>query len=392
MKYDFDEIVDRKNTLSCKWDLADDGILPMWVADMDFRTAKPIVDALVNRAQSGVFGYSVYTDDVYEAITGWFKRRHNWEIEKEWIQFSPGIVPVLHAFTRIFVKSGEKILMNSPVYYPFFKSAERNGIEAVNSVLLNKNGRYEIDFEDFEKKAADPLVKMFYLCSPQNPGGRLWSRGELEKIGRICLENNVLVIADEIHCDLVYPGKKHISFGTLSDDIVDNSIICTAPTKTFNLAGLQISSVIIKNPELRKMYADYMTASGFDYGEAGTFGLEAIRAAYKYGDEWLDSLMEYINGNLEFLLNYVKENIPKAKVMVPDATYLVWIDFSDYKIDSRTLHKTLKYEGKIWLDEGYLFGKAGEGFERINIACPRKTLEEGLKRIKECINKMDSQR
>lgn len=392
MKYDFDEIVDRKNTLSCKWDLASDDILPMWVADMDFRTAKPIVDALVNRAQSGVFGYSVYTDDVYEAITGWFKRRHNWEIEKEWIQFSPGIVPALHAFTRIFVKSGEKILMNSPVYYPFFKSAERNGIEAVNSVLLNKNGRYEIDFKDFEKKAADPLVKMFYLCSPQNPGGRLWSRGELEKIGRICLENNVLVVADEIHCDLVYPGKKHISFGTLSDDIVDNSIICTAPTKTFNLAGLQISSVIIKNPELRKMYADYMTASGFDYGEAGTFGLEAIRAAYKYGDEWLDSLMEYINGNLEFLLNYVKENIPKAKVMVPDATYLVWIDFSDYKIDSRTLHKTLKYEGKIWLDEGYLFGKAGEGFERINIACPRKTLEEGLKRIKECINKMDSQR
>lgn len=392
MKYDFDEIVDRKNTLSCKWDLASDDILPMWVADMDFRTAKPIVDALVNRAQSGVFGYSVYTDDVYEAITGWFKRRHNWEIEKEWIQFSPGIVPALHAFTRIFVKSGEKILMNSPVYYPFFKSAERNGIEAVNSVLLNKNGRYEIDFEGFEKKAADPLVKMFYLCSPQNPGGRLWSRGELEKIGRICLENNVLVIADEIHCDLVYPGKKHISFGTLSDDIVDNSIICTAPTKTFNLAGLQISSVIIKNPELRKMYADYMTASGFDYGEAGTFGLEAIRAAYKYGDEWLDSLMEYINENLEFLLNYVKENIPKAKVMVPDATYLVWIDFSDYKIDSRTLHKTLKYEGKIWLDEGYLFGKAGEGFERINIACPRKTLEEGLKRIKDCINKMDSKR
>ena len=392
MKYDFDEIVDRKNTLSCKWDLASDDILPMWVADMDFRTAKPIVDALVNRAQSGIFGYSVYTDDVYEAITGWFKRRHNWEIEKEWIQFSPGIVPALHAFTRIFVKSGEKILMNSPVYYPFFKSAERNGIEAVNSVLLNKNGRYEIDFKDFEKKAADPLVKMFYLCSPQNPGGRLWSRGELEKIGRICLENNVLVVADEIHCDLVYPGKKHISFGTLSDDIVDNSIICTAPTKTFNLAGLQISSVIIKNPELRKMYADYMTASGFDYGEAGTFGLEAIRAAYKYGDEWLDSLMEYINGNLEFLLSYVKKNIPKAKVMVPDATYLVWIDFSDYKIDSRTLHKTLKYEGKIWLDEGYLFGKAGEGFERINIACPRKTLEEGLKRIKDCINKMDSQR
>lgn len=388
MKYDFDKIIDRRNTLSCKWDLADEDILPMWVADMDFMTAQPIIDALVKRAQGGIFGYSVYTDDVYDAIKGWFKRRHNWDIEKEWIQFSPGIVPALHAFTRIFVKSGEKILMNSPVYYPFFKSAQRNGIEAVNNELIYKNGRYEIDFDDFEKKAADPAVKMFYLCSPQNPGGRLWTREELERMGRICLENHVLVVADEIHCDLVYPGKKHIPFGTLDEDIVNNSIICTAPTKTFNLAGLQISSVIIKNPELRKMYADYMTASGFDYGEAGTFGLEALRTAYKYGDEWLDSLMVYIQENLDFLCKYVSENLPKAKVMIPDATYLVWIDFSDYGIESRTLHKTLKYEGKIWLDEGYLFGKAGEGFERINIACPRKTLEEGLRRIKNCIDKM----
>lgn len=388
MKYDFDKIIDRRNTLSCKWDLADEDILPMWVADMDFMTAQPIIDALVKRAQGGIFGYSVYTDDVYDAIKGWFKRRHNWDIEKEWIQFSPGIVPALHAFTRIFVKSGEKILMNSPVYYPFFKSTQRNGIEAVNNELIYKNGRYEIDFDDFEKKAADPAVKMFYLCSPQNPGGRLWTREELERMGRICLENHVLVVADEIHCDLVYPGKKHIPFGTLDEDIVNNSIICTAPTKTFNLAGLQISSVIIKNPELRKMYADYMTASGFDYGEAGTFGLEALRAAYKYGDEWLDSLMVYIQENLDFLCKYVSENLPKAKVMIPDATYLVWIDFSDYGIESRTLHKTLKYEGKIWLDEGYLFGKAGEGFERINIACPRKTLEEGLRKIKNCIDKM----
>ena len=388
MKYDFDKIIDRRNTLSCKWDLADEDILPMWVADMDFMTAQPIIDALVKRAQGGIFGYSVYTDDVYDAIKGWFKRRHNWDIEKEWIQFSPGIVPALHAFTRIFVKSGEKILMNSPVYYPFFKSTQRNGIEAVNNELIYKNGRYEIDFDDFEKKAADPAVKMFYLCSPQNPGGRLWTREELERMGRICLENHVLVVADEIHCDLVYPGKKHIPFGTLDEDIVNNSIICTAPTKTFNLAGLQISSVIIKNPELRKMYADYMTASGFDYGEAGTFGLEALRAAYKYGDEWLDSLMVYIQENLDFLCKYVSENLPKAKIMIPDATYLVWIDFSDYGIESRTLHKTLKYEGKIWLDEGYLFGKAGEGFERINIACPRKTLEEGLRRIKNCIDKM----
>lgn len=390
MKYNFDEIINRRNSLSCKWDLAEEGILPMWVADMDFKTASPIIEALKNRAERGVFGYSVYSEDVYEAIIGWFERRHGWKIEKKWIQFSPGIVPALHAFTRIFVKKGEKILMNSPVYYPFFKSAERNGIEVVNSVLLNVNGRYEIDFEDFEKKASDPLVKMFYLCSPQNPGGRLWTREELMKLAHICMENDVLIVADEIHCDLVYPGKKHVPFGTLGEEVLNRSIICTAPTKTFNLAGLQISSVIIKDPEIRKKYADYMTASGFDYGEAGIFGLEAMRAAYKYGDEWLDSLMEYIKGNLDFLCGYMKREMPKAKVMVPDATYLVWMDFSEYGIESRKLHNTLKHEGKIWLDEGYLFGKAGEGFERINIACPRKTLEDGLERIKKCIGKMTS--
>ncbi len=273
MNFDFDCIIDRRNTLSCKWDMAEKDVLPMWVADMDFKTSPRIIEALEKRAQSGIFGYSVYTDDIYEAIIGWFKRRHGWEIKKEWINFSPGIVPALHAFSRIFTKPGEKILMNSPVYYPFFKAAQRNGVEPVYSPLIIKNGRYEMDFEDIEKKAADPLVKIFYLCSPQNPGGRLWTKDELERLGRICLENDVLVVSDEIHCDLVYPGNRHVPFGTLDDKLTDNAIICTAPTKTFNLAGLQISSVIIKNPEIRKKYSEYMTASGFDYGEAGFLGL-----------------------------------------------------------------------------------------------------------------------
>lgn len=388
MNFDFDCIIDRRNTLSCKWDMAEKDVLPMWVADMDFKTSPRIIEALEKRAQSGIFGYSVYTDDIYEAIIGWFKRRHGWEIKKEWIQFSPGIVPALHAFSRIFTKPGEKILMNSPVYYPFFKAAQRNGVEPVYSPLIIKNGRYEMDFEDIEKKAADPLVKMFYLCSPQNPGGRLWTRDELERIGEICLKNNVLVVADEIHCDLVYPGNRHIPFGTLDDDINNNAIICTAPTKTFNLAGLQISSVIIKNPDIRKKYSEYMTASGFDYGEAGVFGLEAMRAAYNYGGEWLDSLMEYLKGSLDFLCDYVEKNMPKAKVMVPEATYLVWIDLRGYGVDCVKMHETLKNEGKIWLDEGYLFGTAGEGFERINIACPRATLEDGLDRMKNCLENM----
>ena len=388
MNFDFDCIIDRRNTLSCKWDMAEKDVLPMWVADMDFKTSPRIIEALEKRAQSGIFGYSVYTDDIYEAIIGWFKRRHGWEIKKEWIQFSPGIVPALHAFSRIFTKPGEKILMNSPVYYPFFKAAQRNGVEPVYSPLIIKNGRYEMDFEDIEKKAADPLVKIFYLCSPQNPGGRLWTKDELERLGRICLENDVLVVSDEIHCDLVYPGNRHVPFGTLDDKLTDNAIICTAPTKTFNLAGLQISSVIIKNPDIRKKYSEYMTASGFDYGEAGVFGLEAMRTAYNYGDEWLDSLMEYIRGNLDFLREYVKNNMKKAKVMVPEATYLVWMDLSGYGMDGEQLHETLLKKGKVWLDEGYLFGKAGEGFERINIACPRATLEEGLKRMSGCLGEI----
>ena len=354
MNFDFDCIIDRRNTLSCKWDMAEKDVLPMWVADMDFKTAPQIIKALEERAKSGIFGYSVYTDDIYDSIIGWFKKRHGWDIKREWINFSPGIVPALHAFSRIFTKPGEKILMNSPVYYPFFKAAQRNGVEPVYSPLIIKNGKYVIDFDDLEKKAADPLVKMFYLCSPQNPGGRLWTKDELERLGRICLENDVLVVSDEIHCDLVYPGNRHIPFGTLDDDINNNAIICTAPTKTFNLAGLQISSVIIKNPEIRKKYSEYMTASGFDYGEAGVFGLEALRAAYNYGDEWLDSLMEYIRGNLDFLREYVKNNMKKAKVMVPEATYLVWIDLSGYGADCVKMHETLKNEGKIWLDEGYL--------------------------------------
>ncbi len=388
MIYDFDRVIDRRNTLSCKWDQSEPDILPMWVADMDFKTAEPIINALRSRAEAGVFGYSIYMDDVYDAVTGWFMRRHNWKVEKEWICFSPGIVPALHAFSRIFAGKGDKIIMNSPVYYPFFGAAVKNGAEPVYNELIYKNGRYEIDFDDFERKASDPAVKMYYLCSPHNPGGRLWAKEELTRLGEICLRNNVLVIADEIHCDLVYPDKKHVPFGSLKEEIVNNSIICTAPTKTFNLAGLQISSVIIKNEELRKKYADYMDSSGFDKGEAGVFGLEGMRAAYLYGDEWLDQLIQYIQKNLEFLIKYISDNMPRVKVMIPDATYLVWLDFKSYGIESHELHKKLKYSGKVWLDQGYMFGDAGKGFERINIACPRIVLEEGLKRIKSCLESL----
>lgn len=384
MKYNFDEIIERKNTMSCKWDLRkDDTILPMWVADMDFKTAQPVIDALTDRAQHGIYGYSIFTDELYESIIGWFKRRHHWSIDKDWLSFSPGIVFALHAFAKIFVKPGDKILMHSPVYYPFFGSAKRNGIEFVNNDLIYSNGRYEIDFEDFEKKARDPSVKMLYLSSPHNPGGRIWTRDELIHMGDICTRNGVVIVADEIHCDLILNGNEYTSFGTLPKNITDNSIICVSPSKTFNIAGLQISCIVIKNKELKEKYNNYMKSTG--YYEANVFGLEGITAAYRDGDEWLDNLIEYLNGNLKFLREYIAENLPKVKVMIPDATYLVWLDFKDLGAEPVYLHRLLKNEGKIWLDEGYLFGETGEGFERINIACPRETLRDGLERIKICL-------
>lgn len=384
MKYNFDEIINRKNTMSCKWDLRkNDEILPMWVADMDFRTAEPIIDALTKRAQHGVYGYSIYTDELYNSITGWFSRRHNWTIEKSWISFSPGIVPALHAFAKIFVKPGDKILMHSPVYYPFFGAAKSNGVEFVNSNLVYTNGRYEIDFDDFEKKAKDPAVKMFYLSSPQNPGGRIWTRDELQRMGEICTNNSVIIVADEIHCDLILNGNEYTSFGTLPENIIENSIICISPSKTFNIAGLQISCIVIKNEEMKEKYDNYLKSTGFD--EANVFGLEGIIAAYSEGDEWLDGLIEYLNGNLKFLCEYMRENLPQIKVMVPDATYLAWLDFKALDAEPVYLHRLLKNDGRIWLDEGYLFGNSGEGFERINIACPREVLKEGLVRIKNCL-------
>lgn len=384
MKYNFDEIIERKNTMSCKWDLRrDDAILPMWVADMDFKTAPPIMEAITKRAQHGIYGYSIFTDEVYDAIIGWFDRRHQWHMDRDWISFSPGIVFALHAFAKIFAGPGDKILMHSPVYYPFFGAAKRNGIEFVNSNLINSNGRYEIDFEDFEKKAKDPLVKMFYLSSPQNPGGRVWTREELVRMGEICTENGVIIVADEIHCDLILGGTEYTSFGTLPEKITNNSIICVSPSKTFNIAGLQISCIVIQNKELKARYDSYMKSIG--YYEPNVFGLEGIAAAYRDSEEWLDRLIEYLNGNLKFLTEYMAENMPKVKVMIPDATYLVWLDFKELGAEPVYLHRLLKDEGKIWLDEGYLFGETGNGFERINIACPRKVLREGLERIKNCL-------
>ena len=379
MIYNFDQVIERRGSGCFKWDTGAPDVLPMWVADMDFQIAEPIKEALHLRTDHGIFGYSVQGESYYEAAMGWFKRRHGWTIRREWFSLCPGIVPALHFLAKAYCKPGDKIMMHSPVYYPFFEAAESNGVGVVNNYLLNINGRYEIDFDNFEAIAKDPHVKLFFLCSPHNPGGRIWTKDELTKMGRICLENDVIVVSDEIHCDLIYSGKQFVAFGTLPEDIVKNSIICVAPSKTFNLAGLQTSCLIIPDEEIKAAYDKYLGSLGIMRPNA--YGIAGLKAAYNHGDEWVDQLMEYLKGNLDYLKAYVAENLPYIKIMEPDATYLIWMDFSALGMDPEELHNLILEKGKLWLDQGYMFGKSGEGFERINIACPRSVLEDGLKRL-----------
>ncbi len=383
MKYDFDQVVERRGSGCLKWDTGDRDVLPMWVADMDFPAAKPILDALRRRVDHGIFGYSVPDESYLASLQDFFQRRHGWRPERQWYSHCPGIVPALHFFAKAYLRPGEKVLMHSPVYYPFFGSVKKNQAEVSASPLLIKNGRYEVDFEDFAVRAGDPQVKLFYLCNPHNPGGRVWREAELRRMAEICIANDVIIVSDEIHCDLVYPGYRHICLASLSPEIANRTITCIAPSKTFNLAGFQTSCLFIPNPAMKKVYDDFLDTLGIMRPNA--MGITALTAAFRSGDEWLDQLMVYLSDNLAYLKEFLRDNLPEISVMEPEATYLVWLDFSKTGIDCRLFHQLLLEKGRIWLDEGYMFGETGQGFERINIACPRATLREGLNRMKSAL-------
>lgn len=386
MEYDFDKITDRAHTCAIKYDLAKERGVPedalsLWVADMDFPAAPCIRDAIKERADHGIFGYSRPDERYYSALKNWYKSRHSFEIASDsWIVNTPGVVFALAAAIRAFTKEGDAVLITRPVYYPFFQTIEAQKRRVVSSPLSLKDGKYRIDFDDFEKKIVDGNVKMFLLCSPHNPGGRVWTRDELEKISRICLSHNVLVVSDEIHCDILFDGNKHTVFASLSKEAAQNSIVCTAPSKSFNLAGLQFSNIIIPNPELRREFLLEMDRAG--YCEPSLMGLVAATAAYKDGGEWLDQALSYIWKNILFAEKYISENCPKIKVYKPEGTYLLWLDFtaftglSDKQIDSLILNKA-----KVWLDRGAMFGKEAEKFQRVNCATPRKILGQALERI-----------
>lgn len=393
MSSQFDTIINRKNTNSLKYDFAvergrDENILPLWVADMDFMVAPEIIDALEKSVKHGIYGYSDSKKDYFEAVKKWFLEQHNYSIKEEWMIKTPGVVFAIAQAIRAFTKKGDYVLIQSPVYYPFRETIEVNDRKVAANSLVYRNGHYEIDFEDFEKQIVEKKIKLFLLCNPHNPVGRVWTKEELTRIGDICVRNHVLVVSDEIHCDFTFPGFNHTVFPSIKKEFEEISIWCTSPSKSFNLAGLQISNIFIANEELRKQFERAVTQAG--YSQVGLPGIVACKAAYTYGAEWLKQLKEYLKGNLDFLRTFFEKEIPQVKLIEPEGTYLIWLDFRNLGLSSEELHILIEKKARLWLDEGDIFGPEGEGFERINIACPRKTLEEALNRIKTAVSSCPS--
>ena len=384
MKYDFDEIIPRRGTNSYKWDSAGDAdVLPMWVADMDFRTAPPVVEALRKRVEHGIFGYVRVPDAYYAAVTNWFARRHDWQIEKEWIIYTTGVVPALSAVIKALTVPGDKVMVQTPVYNCFFSSIRNNGCGMITNPLIYRNGTYQINFADLEQKAADPNVKVLLLCNPHNPAGRVWTKQELTRIGDICIRNNVWVVADEIHCELVFPGHTYIPFASISQEFLMHSVTCTSPSKAFNLAGLQIANIISADTDIRTKIDKAINVN--EICDVNPFGVEALMAAYNDSEEWLEELKQYLFANYNYLRAYFAECLPKFPVSMLEGTYLVWVDCSVLNQSSDKIVKTLLEKEKLWVNEGGLYGEAGEGFIRINIACPRQQLIEGLNRLRRAL-------
>lgn len=389
MSYNFDEIIDRRNTDCLKYDFAVErgkpgDILPLWVADMDFRTAPGIIERAVADASLGIYGYTESKDDYFQAVANWYRTYFGWHVEKKWLVKTPGIVFAIGVAIQALTEEGDAVMIQQPVYYPFSEVVKDSGRKLVNNALVLKDGHYEIDFEDFEHKIIEEKVKLFVLCSPHNPVGRVWTKEELLQIGEICLKYGVKVVSDEIHSDFVYGDRKHYVFATVDSRFEEFSIICTAPSKTFNLAGLQASNIFIPNVQIRKAFRKQMSAVG--YSQINMIGLHACKAAYETGREWLEELKVYLKGNLDFVRDYLEKNIPQIKLIEPEGTYLIWLDCRALGLPEEKLENLIVHEAKLWLDSGAIFGKDGEGFERINIACPRAVLEEACKRLQKAVD------
>lgn len=382
---DFDRIIDRKNTRCLKYDFAvkrgmPEDVLPLWVADMDFETSSYIEDALTERVKEGIFGYSDVQTPYFEIIRDWMIRHHDWEPQEKWLIKTPGVVFALAMAVKAYTDPGDKVLLQQPVYYPFSEVITDNGRGVVsNDLVLTEEGTYKIDFADFEQKIIANGIKLFLLCSPHNPVGRVWTKEELEKIGDICVKHGVTVVSDEIHNDFIWEGT-HTVFACIKKEFADISVTCTSPSKTFNLASMLISNIFIPNQVLRRKFRKEMDRAGIS--QLSVLGLVATEAAYAHGDEWYAAMKNYVRDNIAFARAYVEENLPGVRMIDTQGTYLIWLDFRQTGLTVEQLDHKIIYEAGLWLDSGKIFGKTGEGFERINVACPRAVLQEALDRIR----------
>lgn len=378
--FDFDRLICRRNTNCYKWDVADnEDVIPMWVADMDFQTAPRVIDVLKERVGHGVFGYTKVPDEYYDAIVNWFDRRHSWKIEKDWILYTTGVVPAVSVAIKAMTEPGNGVILHTPAYNCFFSSIRNNGCEVVESKLLNNDGHFTIDYVELESLCADSNNKLLLLCNPHNPTGRIWSKEELHRVYDICKRNNVKIIVDEIHCELTYNGQRYVPFGTVTDD----AVILGSPSKSFNIAGLQIANIVCKDDSLRRRIDRAINVN--EVCDVNPFGVLALIAAYNECEDWLDELCAYIWGNYQALCEFFAKEIPQAKITPLESTYLVWVDVSCLMEKSGELAERLEHDYKVKFSPGTLYGDAGEGFLRINIACPRERMLEGLRRLKEGI-------
>lgn len=398
MKYDFDRLHSRKGTNSAKWDavkpmFGSDDVIPMWVADMDFPTAQPIVEALQKRAGHAFYGYTMPGEGITEAIIDRIQRKFNWKVDPEWIVFTPGVIPAINLAIRALARPGDEIILQEPVYYPFFPSVKQSGCQVATNELKLVDGRYEMDFEDLERKFGPrsgmrdmpSRARALLLCNPHNPIGRVWTKEEMTRAGETVIKAGATVISDEIHCELVYEGYEHTMFASISEEFERNSITCFAPSKTFNLAGLGASSIIIPD---RKLRDDFNEVKAGMVPGLNLFSLAAMEAAYRHGDEWLEHLLSYLQETLDFTLDFFRERIPKITPIRPQGTYLLWLDCRALGMDDDDLRKFMREEAKLGLDDGFLFGHGGSGFQRMNIACPRSLLEEALTRLEKAVNNL----
>lgn len=390
--FDFDRVINRKGTHSFKYDglekvFGTNDVLPMWVADMDFAVPPAVSEAIRRRAEHPIYGYTFRPDAYYASIVNWMNKRHGWNIEKEWIQYSPGVVPVLNMVVQGITQPGDGVILQSPVYHPFFHAVNLNHRRLLNNRLKeSENGTYVFDFDDLAEKAKE--AKLLLLSNPHNPVGRSWNEEELRTLGEICAANDVLIVSDEIHADLTLPGYHHTPLARLSEEIAAHTITCMAPSKTFNLAGLSTSSVIISNSEKRKRFKEVIES--LHLGMGNLFGMEASIAAYNHGEEWLDALLEYIRGNVDYARTFLAEKMPEVTLSPVEATYLLWLDFRRTGMGAEELKQFMTEEAKVGGNDGAMYGPGGEGFVRLNVACPRKIVEEAFERIYKALKKQRS--